>query len=291
MEKDSSVINGKIYCITNTITGKQYIGQTRKSVESRWKQHIKVHTKINNYLYFAMRKYGIEAFTITELVSGVENVEELNNLERKFISDYNTFGLGYNLTSGGEGGFIRAPSTIAKISGPNSYMYGKTHTPEVRKVISEKAKGRKQSAEVVEKARTRMIGNKYSSTTFLAQYSRNRADKTVHEFYHPLHGNVTTYQSDLAGRFGLRVSAVANLVNGNYKSTKGWTLSGADNSLARNAVHLFCNSKTNEVLRCTCTEFASSCNLTVGTINRLVSGKIKQTRQGWEFKKENVNEL
>ena len=291
MEKDSSVIDGKIYCITNTITGKQYIGQTRRTVESRWKQHIKVHTKVNNYLYFAMRKYGIEAFTITELVSGIDNVEMLNNMERKFISEYNTFGLGYNLTSGGEGGFIRAPSTIAKISGVNSYMYGKTHTPEVRKIISEKAKGRKQSVEVVEKARARMIGNKYSSTTFLAQYSKKRADKAVHTFYHPLHGTVTTYQSDLAGRFGLEVSAVANLVKGSYKSTRGWTLATADNSLVRSAVHLFYNSKTNEVRMCTCTEFASLCNLTAGTVNRLVRGKIKQTRQGWEFKKENVNEL
>lgn len=291
MSKDSNVINGKIYCITNTITGKKYIGQTRRSIESRWKQHIKASTKVDNYLYSAMRKYGIAAFTITELVSGIESVEELNNMERKFISEYNTFGLGYNLTDGGEGGYVRALSTIAKISGPNNPMYGKTHTPEVCKTISEKAKGRKQSAEVVEKARARMIGNKYSSTTYLAEYSKNRADKTVHEFYHALHGIVATYQSDLAHRFGLEVSAVANLVKGTYKSTRGWTLVTVDNSSVRNAVHSFWNSKTNEILRCTCTEFASLCGVNICTAQRLVKGKIKQTRQGWEFKKESVDEL
>ena len=67
MSKDSNVINGKIYCITNTITGKKYIGQTRRSIESRWKQHIKDSTKVDNYLYSAMRKYGIASFTVTNL--------------------------------------------------------------------------------------------------------------------------------------------------------------------------------------------------------------------------------
>ena len=44
---------GFIYCITNKITGLQYIGQTRVSVSERYKQHIDeaFKTNRNSHLY------------------------------------------------------------------------------------------------------------------------------------------------------------------------------------------------------------------------------------------------
>lgn len=289
MSKDSNVINGTIYCITNTVNGKQYIGQTRRTVESRWKQHLRSYMKGTNYLYAAMRKYGVECFVVTELVSNVTSAQELDFLESKFIAEYNTLNFGYNLTSGGEGGYERSASYRKRISGSGNHMYGKTHTPEARKIISDKAKGRKHSAETAEKIRLKMIGNKNSSTTYLTTYNKQRADKTIYDFYHPLYGVVSTYQSNLANSYGLNTSAVANVVKGKYRSTKGWTLVSSCDTQIRNAVYSFYNNKTAEYINCTCNELALLCNVNSSTIYRVVSGKRKQTRQGWEFIKEVTN--
>lgn len=59
-----------IYKIYNDINMKIYIGKTKDTIETRFKQHIKA-SKANNkkgvMLYAAMRKYGVENFHI-ELV-------------------------------------------------------------------------------------------------------------------------------------------------------------------------------------------------------------------------------
>lgn len=61
---------GYIYQITNLINNKKYVGQTRFSIEQRWKQHTYTalnRPKIKYALYDAMRKYGIDNFRIQEL--------------------------------------------------------------------------------------------------------------------------------------------------------------------------------------------------------------------------------
>ena len=94
---------GYIYKVTNNINGKMYIGQTRRTIEQRWKQHI--YDSFNNSLdtsafHCAIRKYGIEAFKI-EQVEECDN-EQLNNRETYWINYFDTFHNGYNLTTGGE---------------------------------------------------------------------------------------------------------------------------------------------------------------------------------------------
>lgn len=93
---------GYIYKITNNINGKVYIGQTIKTVEKRFRQHINNSNKpyfSQIILYKAMNKYGIENFS-------VEKIEEIDNSllderEKYWIAYYNSYLDGYNSTLGG----------------------------------------------------------------------------------------------------------------------------------------------------------------------------------------------
>ena len=93
---------GYIYLINNNVNNKKYIGQTIKSIEQRWKEHIhKMHLCNDRPLYKAMEKYGLHNFTITL----IEEVDEilLNEREKYWIQYYDSFNKGYNATLGGEG--------------------------------------------------------------------------------------------------------------------------------------------------------------------------------------------
>lgn len=91
-------MKGYIYRITNKVNGKSYIGQTRNTVEFRWRQHI--NAKDNKYFHKAIKKYGVENFKLETLECC--NVEDLDSREIYYIAKYNTFGEnGYNLTKGG----------------------------------------------------------------------------------------------------------------------------------------------------------------------------------------------
>ena len=97
---------GYIYCITNLINSKKYIGKTELTIEERWRQHCR-DSKKENYekrpLYDAFRKYGIENFKIEQL-EFIEDNSILSEREIFWIKELQTFGRnGYNATSGGDG--------------------------------------------------------------------------------------------------------------------------------------------------------------------------------------------
>lgn len=92
-----------IYIISNQVNQKQYVGQSIH-IEARWKQHIYIALNMPNEqtkLYNAIRKYGINNFTF-ELLEECP-VELLDEREKYYISYYNTYVNGYNMTNGGQG--------------------------------------------------------------------------------------------------------------------------------------------------------------------------------------------
>jgi hypothetical protein len=112
-------VKGEIYLAMNKITKKPYIGQTRTHILShgrfnkwgshkRWRQH--VCEAIGNYkhqsikLNNAIRKYGGDAFEVTILITCP--IECLNDLEKSYITQYDSVKNGYNLTFGGNKEFI-----------------------------------------------------------------------------------------------------------------------------------------------------------------------------------------
>ena len=91
-----------IYKIINNVNQKIYIGKTTRTIEERFKEHCKDYKKRDlekRPLYRAMKKYGIENFSI-ELVEETDNPEER---EKYWIEYYGSFKNGYNATIGGDG--------------------------------------------------------------------------------------------------------------------------------------------------------------------------------------------
>ena len=107
---------GYIYKITNTINDKMYIGKTERTISVRWREHKKNIKNLSHLpLYRALDKYGVENFTI-------EEIEQCNNLlldEREifWIAFYKSDkkDIGYNCTSGGEGGIKNYEESIDAI--------------------------------------------------------------------------------------------------------------------------------------------------------------------------------
>lgn len=92
---------GFIYKIENIINHKIYIGQTtKKNPEKRFKEHIyKAFSSPNTFLHEAIRKHGVENFTFS-VIEEVEN-KDLNEREMYWISYYDSYNKGYNMTLGG----------------------------------------------------------------------------------------------------------------------------------------------------------------------------------------------
>lgn len=97
-------MKGFIYKITNRVNNKVYIGQTRFTVEHRWKQHLKnfniEHRK--QPLYMAFCKYGLDNFYVETIEEC--SIDKLNEREIFWIAKYDSFKNGYNATLGGSKG-------------------------------------------------------------------------------------------------------------------------------------------------------------------------------------------
>lgn len=94
-----------IYKITNDINNKVYVGQTRRSLRTRWKGHLKDAERGSNYaIHCAIRKYGAEHFHI-EQIDIAASLYELDCKEDYWITTLNTLAPnGYNLKQGGKTG-------------------------------------------------------------------------------------------------------------------------------------------------------------------------------------------
>lgn len=96
---------GIIYCYTNKVNGKRYIGQTINP-DQRFNAHKSSafnskSQEYNSLIHQAFRKYGYENF-IYEVLDEADTVEELNGLEVYYIAHYNTqVPNGYNIEAGG----------------------------------------------------------------------------------------------------------------------------------------------------------------------------------------------
>lgn len=135
-------MNGKIYCITNLVNGKYYIGQTIQSLTKRFSRHKFKAKQGTTQLSQSIRKYGPENFVIEVIMDGIYVQEELSKLEKLwiFITKSQNNSVGYNRHEGGN-----KPPIGPKKSGfkkGNKNRLGISHTEESIRKISLSQKGR-----------------------------------------------------------------------------------------------------------------------------------------------------
>lgn len=143
---------GSIYKIQNKINNKIYIGQTVKTIESRFKGHVwgAISNRSNTALARAFRKHGIQLFEIS-LIDFCDNKDKLNEKEKYWIQYYDCkTPNGYNLTDGGEGmnGYMQSEEHKQKIS---IALQGKLKSEEHKRKVGDALRGKVHSKEMNEK--------------------------------------------------------------------------------------------------------------------------------------------
>ena len=130
-----------IYGIYNTDNGKMYIGKGELRCDG-WGMSKRIYLHYsdlsnnnhgNKYLQRAFNAgQELMPILIYEIANGkIVSHDSIFRLEKHFIAEYETFtdrSKGYNLTAGGDGAG----------SGKDNHFYGRTHTEETKKKISEK---------------------------------------------------------------------------------------------------------------------------------------------------------
>ena len=163
-----------IYCIENAINNKKYIGQS-SNIYYRWRKHkgeLNRNVHVNSHLQNSWNKYGQDNFKFYILEKCT--LDELDDKEIYYIDYYNTIDdrYGYNMKTGGQNHGIEYsdelknklsisvkasyensdlrkrrsdgtkqywsdPKNKERILGKNNVMYGKKHSEESKRKMSE----------------------------------------------------------------------------------------------------------------------------------------------------------
>lgn len=92
------MVQGHIYVITNKITGKQYVGQTSRDIDTRFEEHC-YDDRSTSHIHNSIKKYGIKNFTVEELET--VGLNKLDEREQYWIAKLDTYKNGYNKNIGG----------------------------------------------------------------------------------------------------------------------------------------------------------------------------------------------
>lgn len=87
---------GYIYIIRNTVNDKVYIGQTRRTIQVRFNEHLNLskNPNVKTKLYLNIRKLGIKSFYSEQLAECKDS--ELTKYEQYYVEQYDSLNKGYN---------------------------------------------------------------------------------------------------------------------------------------------------------------------------------------------------
>lgn len=234
------LLYGRIYLIRNLITGKVYVGKTRRLLDHRWKEHLRQMRVGRNALYKAMRKHGAASFCIEEIEVTFATTKhaldkKLNILEQACIQTHNSVSPnGYNLTLGGDGGETSSRNAYIRkygfrrgaqeweiervlrsnrVSGENNPFWGKTHTPEVRRLLSSKLRGRKYSDKYTNPEHVKNLRRQARLGSSLSDTTKNKIRETKLQEKNPQYVRISFLQIAKLYYSGKRVEDIAKTLN------------------------------------------------------------------------------
>lgn len=213
-----------VYCHTNLVNGKRYVGLTRNEPQKRWGHG-------NNYshcTYFgnAIQKYGWDNFKHEILAQGL-TADEACDLERYYIDLWNLTDhrYGYNLHGGGMINKHVSEETRQKLRNANlgktAWNKGIPMTPKANERLHAKTRGRKHTEEEKRRVSMALKGRKHTAE-HIRKVSEQQMKRIVQ---YTLDGQyVCEYQSlrIAAETLGCSEAALSNNCNHKTKSSCGY---------------------------------------------------------------------
>lgn len=210
-----------IYCVTNIVNNKKYVGQTRFDLKKRFSGHCTAAKQGRHRagLARAIRKHGQENFVIEQLTAAYSR-DEATQIERRMISFFDCLKNGYNMLPGGSG--------QRKDGNPH------TKTPEWKAKMSEIRRAQWKDPHI----RERMISGRWSGRVFRGRYSPPslsmeersariaESNKRRSKTYHFTDPSGIVHQVSHLPSFcesnGLNSTCMCRVASGSYSSHKGW---------------------------------------------------------------------
>lgn len=230
-----------IYCFTNKINGKKYIGQTT-NLNRRISEHKSRSGKDNLPFHNAINKYGFDNFEIEILIEDIYLQEELDEYEKSFIKKFNTVNkkFGYNIAEGGAIGNPYKYMSEEQINICKEKQSKKMHEvwnnktekekQEIIKKISDSNKGKIISEETREKI-SKTLKKKYENGD-IVPHNKGKGkgkipyiNKKEHEIirYNEKTKQYTLYKmSSLAEKDGFDQSSIRKCCKGERQSHGGY---------------------------------------------------------------------
>jgi group I intron endonuclease len=203
---------GLVYLITNTATGKMYVGQTIQKLVDRLKQH-KWHghqSDPKTAIHRTMKKHGFDKFTF-DVLETYQNQTELDAAELEFARALNTFTPnGYNLIAGAGAGAMSEETRLKVVAG----LTGRVPTQETRDRISDAKTVWYATVEPkIESLRRMRISESKAKTYVFCNPAGERVEIT----------NMKKFSEDLAFNKA-QTCKMALIAVGKKRSCMGWSL-------------------------------------------------------------------